>query len=218
MNLFYALWDQVSAGAGAKGAQDRRFGALDRENSCILPPAPEADVAEGESMKRWMLIALLFTTPAFAASMNIYASQQGGTNLIQMIPGELPLLTTTYAGTALQNTFPTALIFQTNIAPVGTFTLAMSLNIGGQQFTLPTATYSCTTSPSCFFDSTFVLPTFFHATQGTLTVNVNGSVSTYGFVFQSPVPEPGTLLLVGTGILAMSSRKQRNKAKFTKRT
>jgi len=169
-------------------------------------------------MKRWMLIALLFTTPAFAASMNIYASQQGGTNLIQMIPGELPLLTTTYAGTALQNTFPTALIFQTNIAPVGTFTLAMSLNIGGQQFTLPTATYSCTTSPSCFFDSTFVLPTFFHATQGTLTVNVNGSVSTYGFVFQSPVPEPGTLLLVGTGILAMSSRKQRNKAKFTKRT
>jgi hypothetical protein len=43
-------------------------------------------------------------------------------------------------------------------------------------------------------------------------------VSTYGFVFQSPVPEPGTLLLVGTGILAMSLRKQRNKAKFTKRT
>jgi hypothetical protein len=61
------------------------------------------------------------------------------------------MLTTTYAGTALQNTFPGALIFQTNIAPVGTFTLAMPLNIGGQEFTLPTATYSCTTAPSCFF-------------------------------------------------------------------
>ena len=168
-------------------------------------------------MKRWMLFALLLTTPAFAASMNIYASQLGGTNLIQMIPGELPMLTTTYAGTALQNTFPRALIFQTNIAPIGTFTLAMSLTIGGQQFTLPTATYSCTTSPSCFFDSTFVLPTFFHPTQGTLAVNVNGSESTYGFVFQSPVPEPGTLLLVGTGILAISSRKRRDTAKFAKR-
>ena len=167
-------------------------------------------------MKRWMLIALLFTTPAFAASFNIYASQLGGTNPIQMIPGQFPALTTTYAGTALQNTFPRALIFQTNIAPVGTFTLAMSLNIGGQQFTLPTATYSCTTSPSCFFDGTFVLPTFFHPTQGTLTVNVNGSVSTYGFVFQSPVPEPGTLLLVGTGILAISSGKRRSKAKSLK--
>jgi len=52
-------------------------------------------------MKRWILIVLLFTTPAFAASMNIYASQLGGTNLIQMIPGEFPMLTTTYAGTAL---------------------------------------------------------------------------------------------------------------------
>src|SRR5262245_38295511 len=101
-------------GNGAKGTQDRRFSAVDLENSCILPPAPEANLAEGESMKRWMLFALLLTTPAFAASMNIYASQLGGTNLIQMIPGELPMLTTTYAGTALQNTFPRALIFQTN--------------------------------------------------------------------------------------------------------
>jgi len=160
-------------------------------------------------MKRLMLIALLFTTPAFAASNAIYASQQGGANPIQMVPGELPMLTTTYAGTALQSTFPGALIFQTSIAPVGTFTLAMSLSIGGQQFSLPTATYLCTTAPSCSFDSTFDLPTFFHPTQGTLTVSVSGSVSTYGFIFQSPVPEPSSILLLTTGLAATTTRKYR---------
>jgi len=49
---------------------------------------------------------LLLVTPAFAATTNTYAWQLGGANLVQLIPGELPTLTTTYAGTALQNTFP----------------------------------------------------------------------------------------------------------------
>jgi hypothetical protein len=59
-------------------------------------------------MKRRMLAALLFETPAFAGTINTYSSQFGGANLVQLVPGELPMLTTPYAGTSLQNTFPRA--------------------------------------------------------------------------------------------------------------
>ena len=126
-------------------------------------------------MKRWILAVLLLAAPAFAAGMNTFASQLGGTNLMQLIPGEMPLLAATYAGTPLQSANPGVLIFETDIAPIGTFTLAYTLTIGGQQFSVPTATYSCTTSTGCFFPAAFTLPTFLHPTAGTLTVNISGS-------------------------------------------
>ena len=74
-------------------------------------------------MKRWLLAGFLFCTPLFlspytlAATINTFASQMGGSNLVQLVHGEIPLLTATYAGTAQQGTFPNALIFETNIAP-----------------------------------------------------------------------------------------------------
>jgi len=54
MDVFYALSDQVSAGIAAKGAQGKRFRAIDLQNSCIFPAAPEADWPGGKSMKRWI--------------------------------------------------------------------------------------------------------------------------------------------------------------------
>lgn len=160
-------------------------------------------------MKRWLLAALLLLTPAFAATMNTYASQLGGANLVQLIPGELPMLTTTYAGTLLQNKFPRALIFETNVAPLGTFTLAYVFSIGGQQFSIPTTTYSCTDTTGCFFPAEFSLPVFSRPTEGTLIVSLNGSATTFGFMFQSPVPEPTSLALLGTGFVAIAWRRYR---------
>jgi len=170
--------------------------------------------AEREPMKRYLLFACLFATPAFAATMNNFASQLGGTNLVQLTPADSPLLTTTFAGTSFQSAFPSDLIFVTNVAPLGTFTLCYTVTLGAQQFNIATATYSCTDPSGCFIDADFVLPSFFHPTAGTLRVSLNGSDFSYGFTFRSPVPEPTSLILLGTGIVGVAWRKFRGAAKL----
>lgn len=124
-----------------------------------------------------ILIALLLVTPAFAATMNTYASQFGGNQFIQMNPGDLPSLTDTFAGTAFQSTYPNALIFVTSLLPTGSFTISFSLTIGGQQFNISGT--PCTTPGVCNVCADFTMPTFYRPTKGTLVVHVEWRVDEF---------------------------------------
>lgn len=170
-------------------------------------------------MKRILLIALLLATPAFAATMNTYASQSGGNSLILLIPGDPVLLTNTFAGTPMQGAYPNALVFQTDLAPIGAGTITFTLSIGGQTLPTITETYNCVVlgGSGCSKSADFAMPTIYHSTAGTLVVDVNGSSATFDFTFHSAVPEPTSMVLLGTGLGAIVWRRLSGRATATSR-
>jgi len=159
-------------------------------------------------MKRILLSALLLATPAFAATMNTSAIQ-AGSMLVPLNPGDPQLLTNTFAGTPFQNTYPNALVFQTDLAPIGAGTITFSLAIGGQTLPTITETYNCVVlgGSGCSISADFTMPTIYHSTAGTLVVDVNGSSTTFDFAFHSAVPEPTSMVLLGTGLGAIAWRR-----------
>lgn len=162
-------------------------------------------------MKRILLIALLLATPAFAATMNTFASQSGGNSMILLNPGDPVLLTNTFAGTPMQSTYPNALVFETDLAPIGAGTMTFTLSIGGQTLPTITQTYNCMVlgGSGCSISADFTMPTIYHSTSGTLVVDVNGSSTTFDFTFHSAVPEPTSMVLLGTGLGVVAWRRIR---------
>jgi Dimerisation domain/PEP-CTERM motif len=64
----------------------------------------------------------------------------------------------------------------------------------------------------CTFGHFFQLPLVNKPTSGTLKVDINGQSQIYPFRYISSAPEPASLVLLGTGLIAVACRKFRTTA------
>jgi len=148
-------------------------------------------------MKRLMLVSvLMIAIPSFADSISFSTVALQNNGAVALGPGLDPLLVTS-----------SVLTFLTSFGPIGTATFSSSLDLAGQHFTFGPFTDLCVDPTGCGEVFGWVVPVSYRPINGTLTVNLNGVTETYDFRYQSPVPEPTTIALIGTGIMAIVWRK-----------
>jgi hypothetical protein len=68
---------------------------------------------------------------------------------------------------------------------------------------------SCGAGGHCAAIDSFSVPTSYVPVAGTLTVHFNDEMETFNLHYVSNAPEPGTLLLLGTGLAGIAWRKFR---------
>jgi hypothetical protein len=169
-------------------------------------------------MRRLVLAAVLIIVvlPSFADSITFstFALQNGGGVSVPLGPGLDPLLVPAFSGP--ENT--PLLIFETKFVPVGTVVSSYTLDVPGLDSTLGPYTVVCTVPTGCGEVGqiyAWSVPPRYRETPGTLSATLNGVSETYDFRYQQPVPEPTTLALLGTGLmaaLAESLREYRNRS------
>ena len=151
-----------------------------------------------------MVILLFVALPSFADSIicNTFALQDKPLRLEPLGPGLAPLLAPIVIHGGQRG-----LVFETSIGPIGSVVFSSTLSVLGLQYTLDPIRIQCLAT--CGVGYGFLVPMSHKMVWGTLALTLNGATETYHFQYQSSVPEPGSLLLLGTGLVAAAWRRYR---------
>ena len=151
-------------------------------------------------MKRLLLTMILLVVPCWADSVP-FVFQNNATTTVSLSGS--PTVGISYdLATCVNRLGGPYLQFGMVALPLGKGTL--SLTIDGQTQTVPLLSNGSSVVQG------FNLPrNIYEPTDAVLTLDMNGQVERYAFKFVDPVPEPGTLLLMGTGLLGLWWRVKR---------
>ncbi len=97
------------------------------------------------------------------------------------------------------------LVFDTSLGPIGSVVFSSTISLLGVHYTLTPITIQC--SATCGVGYGFLVPVSYKMVRGTLSLTLNGVTETYDFRYQTAVPEPGGVLLLGTGLVGIGWRK-----------
>ena len=151
-------------------------------------------------MKRFALLAVLLfaALPSFADSITFttFAFQDNPFR-------EVPLT----ANPLLIPQGETLSFFSALGAPIGSIVFSSTLTLPDFQFTIPSQTLNCDFAAHCNVVFGFPTPVIYKVVAGTLSVTIDGVTENYDFRYQSPAPEPTTILLLGTGLASVAWRK-----------
>jgi hypothetical protein len=144
------------------------------------------------------MVALLCLGMGIASADDItypvIAYQNSGDVAVPLGPGLNPLLGPTFPNSD-------SLVFGTIVGPGLSGDFSAVLDIAGQQLDTPNYQFSCPPDQrECVLLSSFDMPTTYSVAQAVLIIDVNGVAQSQNFQYQTPVPEPGSIVLFGSAV------------------